>query len=127
MPKEFPQPKAETEEAPKKEKNPEIALKEWQEFYNKYTQLQDDVHDLTWSLEKDRKRHYFDKRQEQLKRSFASVADPRIYLTYHCSIGGSAHIIDTPKLDFSGKFSLYKFLEKLQEEIKNEIENGIEK
>ncbi|MFZ2188395.1 MAG: hypothetical protein WAV73_02410 [Candidatus Moraniibacteriota bacterium] len=127
MSKEFPQPKAETKENLPKEKDSEIAFKEWQEFYNKYSQLQDDVHDLIWSLERDRKRHYFDKRQEQLKRSFASVADPRIYLTYHRSIGGSAHIIDTPKLDFEGEYSLFNFLEKLQEEIKNEIENGIKK
>ena len=127
MDNEFSQPHIEVKETPPKEKDPKKALEEWWEFYNKYSQLQDDVHDLTWSLEKDRKLHYFNKRQEQMKRSFASVEDPHIYLTYHRSIGGSAHIQDAPELDFEGEYSLYNFLEKLQEEIRNEIANGIVK
>jgi hypothetical protein len=93
---------------------------EWRKFYSQFNNLHDDVHDLIFGLESERKQFYFDKLQEQMKSSFASVENPRKYLTFHNSIGGTATYKDAPELDFEGEYSLYNFLQKLKEEIENE-------
>lgn len=117
-------PKSQEESKNNSPENPEATLAEWREFYAKYSQLQDDVHDLIFGLEKDRKRYYFEKRQEQIRRSFDSIKNPQQYLTCHLSVGGTAYRDTSPKLDYEGEYSLYTFLKKLQEEIKVEIEKN---
>ena len=93
------------------------APEEWKEFFRAFEASKNNVLAKIFSLSKEKQGEFLKRIHIQEEASFSSVEDPRKYVAYHKSVGGSIGPISAPHLDFEGEYSLLKFYEDLRNEI----------
>ena len=97
--------------------NHDVDPQEWRDFSTKFRTLRHKVLGKIFALEKDKLEEVHKRLREKEKQSYASVSNPRKYVTFHQSVGSTAQQLDAPYLDFPGEHSLLDFYEQLDKEL----------
>lgn len=93
----------------------EINSAEWTDFYNNFKLLRQEL--LKAIRNSENEEELYNELKLQEKKSFSSVKNPREYITYHVSLGGSTNPQSSPIMDFPDDSSLSTFYQKMIDKI----------